>query len=105
MVSAVEAEIAGIFYNAQTAITFRTILEALNHTQPSTPIKTDNTTTTGFIHNNVHQKRSKSWDMRYFWLGDRKTQNRLEFYWQPGHHSYADYFAKHHPTIERELVL
>ena len=64
--SAAEAEIGGVYHNAQTAIPIRTILQALNHPQPPTPIKTDNSTANGFIHNNIHQKRSKSWDMRYY---------------------------------------
>ena len=97
--SAAEAETAGVFHNAHTAIPLRTILTALHHPQPPTPLKTDNTTTTGFIHNNIHQKRSKSWDMRYFWLRDRATQKQFKFYWQPGIYNYADYFTKHHPTI------
>ena len=97
--SAAEAETAGVFHNAHTAIPLRTILTALHHPQPPTPLKTDNTTTTGFIHNNIHQKRSKSWDMRYFWLRDRATQKQFSFYWQPGICNYADYFTKHHPTI------
>ena len=42
--SAAEAEIAGIFHNAQTIIPLRRILIALNHPQPPTPIKTDNAT-------------------------------------------------------------
>jgi hypothetical protein len=58
--SAAEAETGGVYHNAQTAIPIRIILEALNHPQPPTPIKTDNTTANGFIHNNIHQRRSKS---------------------------------------------
>ena len=97
--SAAEAETAGVFHNAQTALPLRILLQALHHPQPPTPVKTDNTTTTGFIHNNIHQKRSKSWDMRYFWLRDRATQKQFNFYWHPGIYNYADYFTKHHPTI------
>ena len=61
--SAAEAEIAGIFHSAQTSIPIQRILRALGHTQPVTPIKTDNSTASGFIHDNIQQKRSKSWDM------------------------------------------
>ena len=82
--SAAEAETAGVFHNAHTAIPLRTILTALHHPQPPTPLKTDNTTTTGFIHKNIHQKRSKYWDMRYFWLRDMAAQKQFKFYWQPG---------------------
>ena len=39
--SAAEAETAGVFHNAQIVLPIRRILEALNHPQPPTPIKTD----------------------------------------------------------------
>ena len=58
--SSAECEIAGLFYNAQMAIPIRYMLEKLNHTQPPRPLKTDNSTTDGFIHKNIHQKHSKS---------------------------------------------
>ena len=54
--SAAEAETAALYHNAQTAVLLRTILDALNHKQPSTPVKTDNSTANGFIHNNIHMK-------------------------------------------------
>ena len=97
--SAAEAEIGGVYHNAQTAIPIRTILQALGHIQPPTPIKTDNSTANGFIHDNIHQKRSKSWDMRYYWLRDRQTQQQFLFFWDKGKNNDADYFTKHHPTI------
>ena len=57
--SAAEAEVAGIYHNAQTSIPIWRALEALGHPQPPTPLKTDNTTATGFIHNNITMKKSK----------------------------------------------
>ena len=96
--SAAEAEVAGVFYNTQTAILVRRILHALGHVQPPTPVKTDNSTANGFIHNNIHQKRSKSWDMRYYWLRDKILQKEFNFFWERGTGNYADYFTKHHPT-------
>ena len=102
--SAAEAEIAGIFHNAQTIIPLRRILVALNHPQPPTPIKTDNSTANGFIHKNIHQKRSKSWDMRYYWLRDKMTQKKLHVFWEKGLSNNADYFTKHHPTKYHQLI-
>ena len=58
--SAAEAEIAGVFHNAQIAIPIRYMLEQLGHLQSPTLIKTDNSIATGFVHNNIHQKKSKS---------------------------------------------
>ena len=96
--SAAEAETAGVFHNAQTALPIRVILQALDHPQPPTPIKTDNSTANGFIHDNIHQKRSKSWDMRYYWLRDRQTQQQFLFFWDKGSNNDADYFTKHFPA-------
>ena len=82
--SAAEAETAGVYHNAQMALPIRVVLQALNHPQPPTPIKTENSTANGFIHDNIHQKISKSWDMRYYWLRDRQTQQQSLFFWDKG---------------------
>ena len=96
--SAAEAETGGIFHNAQMAIPIRTILEAIDHPQPPTPITTDNSTATGFVYNNINQKKSKSWDMRYYWLRDRENQKHFKVQWERGIDNDADYFTKHHST-------
>ena len=96
--SAAEAEVSAIFHNAQTAIPIRNLLESLGHPQPPTPIKTDNTTANGFVHSNINQKRSKSWDMRFHWLKDKTTQKYINVYWKKGSENDADYFTKHHRT-------
>ena len=53
------------------------MLQALGHTQNPTAIKTDNKTAEQFVNKTLKFKRSKSWDMRYFWLLDRVTQQQL----------------------------
>ena len=60
VLSAAEAKTGRVFHNAQTVIPICHMLEELGHDQPPTPIKTDNSTTTGFINNNIYQKQSKS---------------------------------------------
>ena len=69
--SAVESETGGIFVNGQFAIPIRHTLIALEHLQPPTPLKTENFTAYKFVHNDMKQKMSKSWDMRFSWLRDR----------------------------------
>ena len=96
--SAAEAEVAGIYHNATKAIVIRRVLIALGHPQPPTPIKTDNSTATGFVYDNIHQKRSKSWDMQYYWLRDKMNQRLFNLYWDKGSNNHADYSTKHHPT-------
>ena len=96
--SAAEAETGGVFHNGQTAIIIRRALEALGHPQPPTPLKTDNSTAASFVHANIRQKRSKTWDMRWNWLRDRSGGlAHLRVYWEKGTLNDADYFTKHHP--------
>ena len=54
--SAVEVEVADVFHNTQMSIPIRRMLEKLNHPQPSTPIKIDNSTATGVLYDKIHQK-------------------------------------------------
>ena len=73
--SAVETETAVLFHNAQTARPIRRILTELGHLQPPTPLKTDSATANAFIHQTMRHKRSKSWDMQYWWLKENSVQS------------------------------
>ena len=79
--SSAESEVAGIYHNSGIAIPVRQTLQALNHPQPPTPLKTDNSTATGFVYDNIQQKQSKAWDMSYYWLRDRQTQQQFNIFW------------------------
>ena len=106
--SAAEAETAGLFHNAQQTLSLRRILHALNHIQPPTPIKTDNETAHAFVHNNMHLRKSKTWDMRYYWLRDNMAKQNIAVYWKRGKDqhdpNYADYPTKHHSIIHHKGV-
>lgn len=78
--SAAEAETTGLFFNCQTAINIRHMLEALGHPQPPTPIRTDNSIATSFANSTFTPKRSKSWDMRYHWLKDKVATKDFYIY-------------------------
>ena len=58
--SAAEAELSGVFHNAQTAVPIRHLLISLGHSQPPTPLVTDNSTAHGFVHKNIIMKTIKS---------------------------------------------
>ena len=60
MASATEAELGGLFYNVQEAIILRTTLEELDHPQPATPTKTDNSTAAGIVIKSLKQRKSRS---------------------------------------------
>jgi len=66
--SAAEAECGGLFHNSQTTISIRRVLNALDHPQLPNKIKSDNITANSFVHMAMRVKRSKFWDMRYYWL-------------------------------------
>ena len=88
--SAAEAETGGLFGNGQEIIPIRRGLDALDHPQPQTPVKTDNTTSDSFVHSNIRKRRSKTWYMRFNWLRDKETHRELKYYWAPGKENDAD---------------
>ena len=76
----------------------------MDHFQPPSPIKTDNTTSFGYVHNNIQLKRSKYWDMRHHWLQDKETHKIMRVFWELGDTSDAYYFTKHYPTTYSRLM-
>lgn len=84
------------------------MLRVLGHKQAATPIKTENSVANGFVHNNIHLMKSKTWDMQYYWLKDNKTKRNLKVYWKRGNDEIdpnrGDYHMKHHPIIHHQGV-
>ena len=102
--SASEAELAGLFHNGQDALPLIHALKEMGHTQPPTPIQTDNSTAAGLANDTVKQKRSKAMEMRYFWIADKVEANVFNVYWNKGKTNRADYYSKQHPTkIHRDI--
>jgi hypothetical protein len=66
--SAAESEVGACFQNAQTAAPIRVTLLELGHKQPENPLRTENSTDYGILNEKIKQKRSKSMDMKYYWL-------------------------------------
>ena len=102
--SAAEAETAGLFYNAQTALHIKHILRALNHPQKIIPLKTDNSTAASFVTDTLKAKRSKSWDVRYHWLSEQQKNGTFKTFWDKGENNLADYHTKHHPPNYHQKV-
>jgi hypothetical protein len=94
--SAAESEAGACFHNAQSGAPLRVTLTELGHTQPPTPLPTDNSTAYGIVNETIKQKRLKAMDMRYHWLTDRVRQKQFDVYWRPGHENLADYHTEHH---------
>ena len=64
-----------------------------------TPIRTDNSTSAGFVNKNMQMKHSKTWDMQLHWLRDKEMQKYFQVFWDKGTLNGADYFTKHHPPV------
>ena len=92
-----------LFVNGQEVMILRTILEEMGHPQPPTPIRTDNSTAAGITNNTIRQRRSRSMDMRFYWVRDRVQQGQLIVYWGPGKDNLGDFYTKHHPPTHCRL--
>ena len=78
MSSATEAKIGALYINAQKGVKEHNILKEMGHTQPPSPIQTDNSTVDGIINLCVQPKHTKAMDMHFHWLCDRGI-NKKQF--------------------------
>jgi hypothetical protein len=67
--------------------------------QPRTPIKTDSYIAVGITNLTIIPRKTKSMDLRLWWLCCREYQQQFGYYWDKGSHNWADYHTKHHPPI------
>jgi hypothetical protein len=103
MSSAAEAEIGTLYINCQEAIPVHHTIEYLGHTEPLTPMQTDNTTALNVVNNNV-MKKLKAMDMKYHWLQCRENQGQFRHYWALGKTNNGDYVTKHHAPIHHQAT-
>ena len=104
MSSAAEAELGALFVNCKEAIPASQSIEEMGHTQPPTPMQTDNTTECGVVTNNISSKHLKSMHMRLHWLRRRTTQGHFRHYWRSGATNLGDYVTKNHAEIHHRTV-
>jgi hypothetical protein len=102
--SAAESEVGACCHNAQSGAPLRVTLAKLGHTQPPTPLRTDNSTAYGIVNETIKQKRSKTMDMRYHWLTNRVRQKQFDVYWRPGRENLGDYHTKHHSAQHHKYM-
>ena len=109
MASAAEAELGALFMNSKDAKIIRLILEEMGHPQPPTPIHCDNKTAAGIANDTVKKHRSRSMEMRFFWVTDQVKRGFFDVQWHPGQENLGDYFSKHflgqHHTAVRPWYL
>ena len=104
MSSAEESETCGTFNNRKTSIGMRPALISLDHKQPEAPLKTENSTTEGFVNLGMKSKRSKIWDIKWHWLREKEVLEQLRLYWEKEANNYANYFTKYHPPIHHSKM-
>ncbi len=70
----------------------------LGYPQPAAHLRMDNTVALGIAEGKTNGKRSKSMDMRFFWLADRVAQRQFNTSHVPGQWNIADrcHHARHH---------
>ena len=95
--SAAEDETTGTLCNAKEGVAILPSLIGLGHKQPPTPLKTDNSTTDGFVNYSMKPKKSKTWDMNMHWLRDKEVLKQIRVYWDKGKNNDAKYFTEHFP--------
>ena len=101
--SATEAELAAIFINAQLAISLRHALDFLGHPQGPSLIVSDNLVGVNILNGTAKSKRSRSMDLRFFWVKDRISKKQFKVSWAPGSQNLADYLTKIHTAKDYVL--
>ena len=75
-----EAETGGMSHNCQKIIHLREMLMSLDHPQPATPVKTDNSEAASFVKDTLKKNRSKSRDVYYHCIVDQISQDHFYVY-------------------------
>jgi hypothetical protein len=72
--------------------------------QLATPLQTENSTAFGILNETIKQKRSRSMEMKYYWLQDRVHQKQYNVYWRPGKDNLGDYHTKQHSAQHHQYM-
>ena len=76
----------------------------MDHKQPETHLKIDNSTTGVFLKSGMKPKHPKTRDIKWYWLRDKEVLDQLIVYWYRGTNNENDYFTKHHPQIHHRQM-
>ena len=97
MSSEVEAELGLLFHNVKSGEPIVITLDKMGHPQAATPMHMYNSTVDSIVNIKIHQKRTKSMDIRFYWLQDRISQGHCNVFWKPGATNLDEYLTKNHP--------
>ncbi len=98
--SVAEAELGGGFQAAQITLRHRRTLHDLGYPQLPSLLRMDNSVAVALATGNINAKRSKTMDMRFFWLIDRVKQGHFTVEHIPGIWNIADHFTKALPRAK-----
>ena len=73
----------------------------MGNPQTTILLKTYNSNTNSFVHENIAKKKSKSWDMRFYWLWNKQQNHNFDIYWDSSHNKLAGYYRKNH-TVQHQ---
>ena len=99
MSSAAEAELGDIFIVEKENFPISQTLIEMGWPQPSSPIKTDNSTASGVVNDTIITRETNSMNLRFHWLRCREAQQKIRLYNAPGSKNSADYITNHHLPI------
>ena len=74
MASASEAEFGELFNNTKEDVYLHTTLHKMGHPQPPNHVEINNSTAVGFAIKKIKRQKSKSMDMRNYWIQDCVAQ-------------------------------
>ena len=99
MASDMEAELGRLFENYHKLTSMQTALAEMGHSQPPTPLATDDTEANSIINGTAKQKISRAINMRFYWIRDRIRKNNFHIYWEEDKKNLVDYVTKHHSML------
>jgi hypothetical protein len=99
MFSAATAKLGALYNAAKEIVPLRQTLNKMGWPQPPTPIQMDNSTAVSVTNLTMVPQKTKSMDLRLWWLRCHEAQEQFRFYWDKGSCNLADYHTKHHPPL------
>jgi hypothetical protein len=97
--SAAKDKLKALYTVAKEMVPLRQTLNKMGWPQPRNPIQMDNSTAVEVTNHTIVPRKTKSMDLRLWWLRCCESQENFCFYWDKGSRNLANYHTKHHPPI------
>jgi hypothetical protein len=102
--SAAEAKLGALFLNCKQATIFHLTLKEMGHPQPPIPVDCNNSTAVSIANNTVKSQRSRSMEMRFFWVANAVDIEKFDVKYFPRKENLAYYQCKHHTGAHHVAV-